>query len=359
MHPKTICLFNHKGGVSKTTTAFNLGWSLANVDKKVLLVDLDSQCNLTGLVLGFNAIDDDSMDNFYNNKNNLTMQDIVNVIMNGTQTPDSFVDGQTSKLLQTKHPGLFLLPGHLDVSDLDAQINVAMKVASGLPVMRNTPGNLPSILQKVAIKNNFDYVIYDLSPNVGGLNEVILMSSDYFIVPTSPDYFCLQAIGSLEKNIIKWHREIERFKHDNDFENPSYPIKNSPQFIGTIQQRYRPRNEQPGKSFQRWIDNIRNEVNKNLVPTLEKLNCAIPREKISHVLKGSGLLPYDLVHISDFNSLIAISQQLSKPIFELTDEEIAKIGKVFAAAKTTMCSSRDNFARVFSELADRVLRLTA
>lgn len=358
MLPKTICLFNHKGGVSKTTTAFNLGWSLANLDKKVLLVDLDSQCNLTGLVLGFNAIDDDNMASFYNNKNNLTMQDIVNVIINGVQSPDSFVDGATGKLLQTKHPNLFLLPGHLDVSDLDAQINVAMKVATGLPAMKNIPGSLPSILQKIAMKNNFDYVIYDLSPNVGGLNEVILMSSNYFIVPASPDYFCLQAIGSLEKNIVKWHREISRFKADNDFNNPSYPIRNEPKFIGAIQQRYRPRNEQPGKSFQKWIDSIRNEVNTNLVPTLEKLNCVISKEQISSVLEGSGLCPYDLVYISDFNSLIAISQQLSKPIFELTDEEIANIGKVFAAAKTTMCLSRDNFSKVFAELADRVIKLT-
>ena len=52
---KSICLFNHKGGVSKTTTTFNLGWSLAALEKKVLIVDLDSQCNLTGLVLGFDA----------------------------------------------------------------------------------------------------------------------------------------------------------------------------------------------------------------------------------------------------------------------------------------------------------------
>lgn len=44
---KSICLFNHKGGVSKTTTTFNLGWSLAALEKKVLIVDLDSQCNLT------------------------------------------------------------------------------------------------------------------------------------------------------------------------------------------------------------------------------------------------------------------------------------------------------------------------
>lgn len=43
--PKSICFFNHKGGVSKTTTAFNIGWGLASTGKKVMLVDLDSQCN--------------------------------------------------------------------------------------------------------------------------------------------------------------------------------------------------------------------------------------------------------------------------------------------------------------------------
>ena len=49
---KIICLFNHKGGVSKTTTTFNLGWMLAKKGKKVLLADFDPQCNLTGMVLG-------------------------------------------------------------------------------------------------------------------------------------------------------------------------------------------------------------------------------------------------------------------------------------------------------------------
>ncbi|NJM33259.1 MAG: ParA family protein [Limnobacter sp.] len=67
------------------------------------------------------------------------------------------------------------------------------------------------MLQLIADKINADYVLFDLSPNVGGLNEVILMSSDYFIVPTSPDYFCSQAINSLSKNIVRWHSEIEQF----------------------------------------------------------------------------------------------------------------------------------------------------
>jgi chromosome partitioning protein len=238
---KSICLFNHKGGVSKTTTTFNLGWSLARLGHKVLMVDLDSQCNLTGLVLGYKAIDDEQMDNFYASRDNLTMKPIVGALINGI-SPAEFMKTDTGKSVPTGHDNLTLLPGHLDVADLDSQISVSLKIASGIPATRNIPGNLPMMLQSIASSANVDYVIYDLSPNVGGLNEVILMSSDYFIVPTSPDYFCLQAIGSLEKNITKWYREIERFKQDNNFDTRTFPIRNSPKFLGAIQQRYRPRN---------------------------------------------------------------------------------------------------------------------
>ena len=44
---KQIALFNHKGGVSKTTTTFNLGWMLASKGKRVIIADCDPQCNLT------------------------------------------------------------------------------------------------------------------------------------------------------------------------------------------------------------------------------------------------------------------------------------------------------------------------
>jgi chromosome partitioning protein len=354
---KTICLFNHKGGVSKTTTTFNLGWALSRLGKKVLLVDLDSQCNLTGLVLGYAAIDEEKMDVFYQSRSNLTMKPIVDALINGT-SPAEFMKTDQGAVIQTERENLFLLPGHLDLADLDSQISVSLKIASGIPATRNIPGNLPMMLQEIARKIGADFCLYDLSPNVSGLNEVILMSSDYFVTPTSPDYFCLQAIGSLEKNVRKWHKEITRFKEDNKFDALSFPIANKPKFLGAIQQRYRPRNEKPAKSFQIWIDKIRGAIEKTLVPSLAQIDCVVDRAILLDALVGSELQPYDLAHVPDFNSLIAISQQLSTPIFALTDAQIKSVGKVFGHAEATMLESRDNFDEVFTSLASRVVALT-
>src|SRR3954468_13840786 len=63
---KRIALFNHKGGVSKTTTAFNLGWMLASKGHRVILVDADPQCNLSGLVLNYKG--QKEFESFYENE---------------------------------------------------------------------------------------------------------------------------------------------------------------------------------------------------------------------------------------------------------------------------------------------------
>ena len=92
---------------------------------------------------------------------------------------------------------------------------------------------------------------------------------------------------------------------------------------------------------------------------LEQINCVISKSRIAEELSNTGLNPYDLAHVLDFNSLIAISQQLSKPAFALTDEDIKETGKVFGHAEKTMLTSRDNFSAVFRELGQRVLSLTS
>lgn len=87
---KSICFFNHKGGVSKTTTTYNIGWALSKLGKKVLMVDLDPQCNLTGLVLSSKALDDDFMASFYQNRQFITFEPIIEKIISGKEKIQDF-----------------------------------------------------------------------------------------------------------------------------------------------------------------------------------------------------------------------------------------------------------------------------
>jgi len=251
-----------------------------------------------------------------------------------------------------------LLAGTLETSDLDSQMSIALKIASGVPVTKNMVGNFPEVLKKIALVHSADYLLFDLSPNVGGLNEIILMSSDYFIVPASPDFFCFQAVASLKQNIEKWYDEIEVFKRVNKFDNPNYVIHNRPKFLGVIQQRYRPRSGVPSSSFQKWIDRIKIAIKDDLVPALSEKGCVIPADEIRRALKGSALEPYDLANISDFNSLIAVSQAVSKPVFALTEEDITSISTMFGKALDTSMNNSENFRREFEALAKRVMYLT-
>src|SRR5579862_1837927 len=77
-----VSLFNHKGGVSKTTTAFNLGWAMAERGKRILIVDGDPQCNLTGTVLGFDGLNDFS--DFYAANPNANISDALEPIFKAT-----------------------------------------------------------------------------------------------------------------------------------------------------------------------------------------------------------------------------------------------------------------------------------
>ena len=331
---KILSLFNHKGGVSKTTTTFNLGWMLAKQGHKVLIVDADPQCNLTGLVLGYNSVDD--IDTVYESNQNCDIYSCLKPIMDGS--------GRVipADPLLTSNSNLSLLCGNILLSEFETQISVALTAGAAIPAILNIPGSIGSFLRQTAAKHNFEYVILDMSPSIGALNQCLLMCSDYFIVPTAPDFFCAQAIKSLAKVIPRWNKEITQFRDEKII----YPFpKNPPKFIGSISQRYRPRNGMPAKSFQKWIDIIKEEILSSLIPSLESIDMAIGKSIFqSNVFESE---PFNLANIADFNSLIAKSQEHNVPVFSLNDEQIDQSGVILDVMK----KSRDDFEKTFSKLA--------
>ena len=339
---KTIALFNNKGGVSKTTTTFHLGWKLAEMGYKTLIVDTDPQCNLTGLCL--NTDKENKLIKFYQ-ENNYNVKDSLSSVFDGKPEPL-----HAAKCYNFEYnDNLFLLPGHIDFSEYDATYSIAENLTGTLLMFQNVPGALRNVLQLTALEYELDYILMDMSPSISATNANILMESDYFLVPCAPDYFCYMAIDSLTKVFPRWNTTYKKLKENEAFKNATYKMNvTSPKFIGTIQQRYRPRNGSPAKAFSEWIDDINKLVVEKLVPVLQNNDMIISCDNNYYEE------PYNLINIADFNSLIAQSQMNNTPVFLLTQEQVQRSGNVWENMK----KNRDDFNTTFDTLAKRIIQVT-
>src|SRR5437660_11107482 len=120
---KIICLCNHKGGVSRTTTVFNLGWMMASKGKNVLLADFDPQCNLTGMVMGFKGVDDLAA---------VYSADPPNNIRDGLAPAFESQPRQISPVECIGVSGndkLALLPGHIGLAEYETTLRIAQELS--------------------------------------------------------------------------------------------------------------------------------------------------------------------------------------------------------------------------------------
>jgi cellulose biosynthesis protein BcsQ len=343
---KIICLFNHKGGVSKTTTTFNLGWKMAQMGKRVLLADFDPQCNLTGMVMGYKGVDD------------------LAAIYTGAP-PNNVKDGlapafesqprqiQPVECIEVgKNNNLLLLPGHIGVAEYETTLGIAQELSGSLLALRNLPGSIRYLLDVTAERWKADLVLVDMSPSLGPLNQNLLATSDYFLVPLHPDYFSAMALSSLAKTLPRWKDwantayEIEALtKADYPFPKPHIT------FIGAVIQKYRPRIGKASKAFQHWIDQLISGLKEILVPALEKANML----DASAFKQRVGIDPWSpLLEVADFNSLIALSQEHQVPVYALTAEQTGQAGAVWDQTKASM----EAFDNAFSACAVKVFKLT-
>ncbi len=180
---QNIALFNHKGGVSKTTTTFHLGWMLASKGKRVILADADPQCNLTGLVLGDDV---DGHEDWYNSGNDRNMKTGLAPAFDAL--PERIKPVECFSVPERE--GLFLLPGHIGLSEYEVTLGIAQELSASIQTLQNLPGAPSYLLECTASKYDADYVLIDLNPSLSSLNQNLLMTSQYFIVPTTPDLLC-------------------------------------------------------------------------------------------------------------------------------------------------------------------------
>jgi cellulose biosynthesis protein BcsQ len=314
-----------------------LGWKLAQKGKKVILVDADPQCNLTGMMLQFRGIDE--IESFYNTKNNHDIfSEVKGFLLGSASAPEQI------KATKTGKENLALVVGNIDLGRAEPQIQLGLKTWTGIPRLAPFPGFYPKMIRELANSSEADYVLIDTAPSVSALNQCLLMGSDYFIIPTSPDYYSTQAIQSMARFIPDWASDTEVFRDGNADESMgkyTFP-QNPPQFMGYIVQNYRINRGQPTSAFNSWIRKIASVVNETFVPIMQEKNMCVKRDD------------FLLGKFSDFNTLIAKSQEHAKPVFDLSEEEIGQAGVVLENA----INSRNTFDEAFNGLAEKVIQIS-
>jgi len=342
-----IAFFNHKGGVSKTTTVFNLGWMLASKGKKVILVDTDPQCNLTGMALGEETEADEArIEAIYN-----TASNIKTGLAPAFESQPKAIEAVDC--IPLRQDGLFLLPGHVGFAEYEVTLGIAQELSGAIQALRNLPGSITDLLEKTATKFNADYILIDMSPSLGSINQNLLMTSDFFLVPTTADFFSVMAIDSLSKVLPKWHSWAKSASSLQILKEANYPFPDvNLRFLGTIVQNYRIIRGKETAAFQTWIQKIEQVVANKLKPTLSQNSMLLEDQIYTQQGIESN---FTLTKISNFNSLIALSQEHQTPIYDLTPQQLGQTGIVLENNQR----KQDEFRQTFSGLADRIIGLTS
>lgn len=335
--PKVITLFNHKGGVSKTTTTVTLGWALAEQGKKVMMVDADAQCNLTQFVVGLEEVA-----SFYETGKGMK-NNIYELIKPAIKGEGPLVAPEV-KIHKYKE-NLYLLPGSQDIEEASSQLTVALKAHEGLTPLKLLPGILGNQIRRIAMENEIDIVLIDLSPSRMALNQCLLFSSDYFIIPAAPDYFCYQAILSLSDFIPQWDKDLNFFRNKDD--NSSFKT-DPPKLLGIICQRYKKYtttgSDMP-KAVEVWRDKIVEAVEDTLAVALNKNKMMISSDQFSKFF-STERKPYLIAEIPDFNTLVSVSQTNALPVIALEGKHIKEIGIVLSQQLDSIETFRDTFSKI-------------
>lgn len=321
----TITLYNHKGGVSKTTTTFNLAHALAESGKNVLLVDADPQCNLTELFMApiIEAADEETART--GKQVEIPGTTILEALSPRFDGDAPAVNVEAIKLVPSPHAKyskrVQLFRGDIGLSSAEDKLSQAhIQRLSNELHFRRTYVAMNDMVRRLGQREGADVALIDVGPSAGALTRSCFLAADAFFTPVAPDRFNVQAIGSLARILDTWMTEhtqiVESFMKDGLAVG-----RGRPRFLGTIVQNYKlakGKKEKPG--FRLWMDRIPERVDGHLLPVLKKHSDAF--DILELIGKSGGV---EAARIPDFTSLATCMQEVAKPIFDLTRADTATV----------------------------------
>ena len=162
---RVISISNHKGGVGKTTSVVNIGAGLAMQGRKVLLIDLDPQANLT---ISFGIPESES--NIYN----------------------SFTNGNALEPINIKE-NLDIIPSSSDLAAVEIELNSETN--------QNNNNNIFELIKP--LRSRYDYIIIDCPPSLSLLTLNAFVASDEVIIPIQPHFLAVKGLAKIIEVVNK------------------------------------------------------------------------------------------------------------------------------------------------------------
>lgn len=294
-NPVHITIYNHKGGVGKTTLTVNIGFALSSLGKKVLLVDSDPQCNLTSYLLADNIVDD--LLDHSNDEDGKTVWSAVRPVMEYT--------GSVRLVDLTEIGEVALLPGDIRLSEFeeflgDAWADGFKRRIGGL----RATSSIQYLISKLDQQRNFDFVFYDTGPNIGPLNRILLLGSDFFVVPVACDLFSSRALSTLGQSIKKWIIDLETINAIAP--DDAMILKGKPKFLGYIPQRFRVYGRKMTREADSYLRDIKHQIYEDISSVLCEIDDKLaPLHSIDPVIGK----------VQDLASLAQAAQREGVPIW--------------------------------------------
>lgn len=307
-----VTFFNNKGGVGKTSLVYHTAWMLSDLGRRVLVVDLDPQANLTAAFLSEHLLerlfdaDDPSLRSIF--------QAVKPLLKVGDLEAPSTVPIT---------PRLGLVPGDLALARFeDALAENWGKCLGGQEMFRafRVTTAFWAIAQRNAEEMQAEIVLFDVGPNLGASNRAALIATDHVVVPLAGDMFSIQGLRNLGPTLEDWRKDWYLRRHmyrDAEMPLPAGGMKPT----GYVVQQHEVRMRRPVRAYTQWMDRIPGEYRA-------------ARLGGSYEVGGIESDPECLATFKHYRSLVPMGHEAQKPIFHLraADGAIGSHGKAVQSA---------------------------
>lgn len=330
MNAPIVAFFNNKGGVGKTSLVFHLSWMFSELGLRTLSVDLDPQANLSGAFLR-----EEKLEEVWEKRENgqaTTVYGCLRPLASGAG------DIASAKLQPIIPDRLFLLVGDMHLSAFEDELSEQWpKCLDRKERAFRVISSFWRIMQTSAEHEVADVVLMDLGPNLGAINRAALVSSDYVVIPLSPDLYSLQGLHNLGPTFRKWREEWkERLEKNPRIDDLPIPDgKMEP--VGYIVQQHSVRLDRPVKAYEKWIGQIPGSYREKVLAQTAKKTMEAARD------------PYCLALLKHYRSLFPLGQEARKPIFKLQTTDGA-----IGAHEQAVARAYDDFKDLAEKIAAKI-----